>query len=34
MDMMNKMQKVEIGGITFKENDLQNLYGILQRYAS
>lgn len=34
MDMVNKMQKVEIGGITFKSNDLQNLYSILQRYAS
>jgi hypothetical protein len=34
MDMMNKMQKVEIGGITFKENDLQNLYGIIQKYAN
>jgi hypothetical protein len=34
MDMMNKMQKLEIAGITFKESDLQNLYGIMQRYAN
>lgn len=34
MDMMRQMQKFEIGGITFKENDLQNLYGIMQRYAN
>ena len=34
MDMINKMQKVEIGGITFKPNDLQNLYSTLQRHAN
>lgn len=34
MDMMSKMQKLEIAGITFKESDLQNLYGIMQRYAN
>lgn len=34
MDMMNKMQKLEIAGIAFKESDLQNLYGIMQRYAN
>jgi hypothetical protein len=33
MDTMSKMQKLEIGGITFKPNDLQNLYSILQRHA-
>jgi hypothetical protein len=34
MDMMNKMQKLEVAGITFKESDLQKLYGIMQRYAN
>ena len=33
MDMMKKMQKIEVAGITFRENDLQNLYGTMQRYA-
>lgn len=34
MDMMGKMQKLEIAGITFRESDLQNLYGTMQRYAN
>lgn len=34
IDMMAKMQKVEVGGFTFKESDLHNLYSIVQRYAN
>ena len=33
LDMMRKMHQLEIGGIIFKENDLQNLYSVMQRYA-
>jgi hypothetical protein len=34
MDTMKRMQKIEVGGITFNESDLQNLYGIMMKYAS
>jgi hypothetical protein len=34
MDMMSKMQMLEVGGITFRQSDLQNLYGIIQKYAT
>jgi hypothetical protein len=33
-DMMQQLQQVEIGGITFKMADLQNLYSIMQKYAN
>lgn len=33
-DVMGQMKQIEISGITFKENDLQKLYGIMQRYAN
>ena len=33
-DTMSQMKQLEIAGITFKENDLQKLYGIMQKYAS
>ena len=34
VDMMQQLQQLEIGGITFKMSDLQNLYGIMQKYAN
>lgn len=34
MDMMTKMQKLELGGISFTQADLQKLYGIMQRYTA
>ena len=34
MDMMAKMQKLELGGISFTQADLQKLYGIMQRYTA
>lgn len=34
MDMMKQMQQIDIGGITFKEADLQKLYGIMQKYVN
>jgi hypothetical protein len=33
-DMMQQLQQIEFGGITFKMADLQNLYGIMQKYAN
>ena len=33
-DMMQQLQQLELGGITFKMADLQNLYGIMQKYAN
>lgn len=33
-DVMAQMRELEIAGITFKENDLQKLYGIMQKYAN
>jgi hypothetical protein len=33
-DVMGQMKQIEIAGITFKENDLQKLYGIMQKYAN
>jgi hypothetical protein len=33
-DAFANVQQVDVAGITFKESDLQNLYGIMQRYAS
>lgn len=32
-DTLAKVQKLELGGITFKERDLQALYSTVQRYA-
>jgi hypothetical protein len=32
-DVMSQMKQLEIAGMTFKENDLQTLYGIMQKYA-
>ena len=34
MDMMAKMQKLELGGISFTQADLQKLYSIMQRYTA
>lgn len=34
MDMLKNMKQIEVAGITFKENDLQKLYGIMQKYAN
>lgn len=34
MDVFSNMKQIEVGGITFKETDLQNLYGIMQKYAN
>ena len=33
-DAMAQMKQIEIGGITFREGDLQKLYGIIQKYAN
>lgn len=33
-DVMSQLKQLEVAGITFKENDLQKLYGIMQRYAN
>lgn len=33
-DVMSQMKQLDVAGITFRENDLQKLYGIIQRYAS
>lgn len=33
-DVMNQMKQIEIAGITFKDSDLQTLYGIMQKYAT
>ena len=33
-DMFNQIKQFEIGGITFKENDLGRLYSIMQKYAT
>ena len=33
VDAMSMVKKVEICGFTFRENDLQKLYGIMQKYA-
>lgn len=33
-DVMSQMKQLEIAGITFKDTDLQKLYGIMQKYAS
>ncbi len=32
-DVMSQMKQLEVAGITFKLSDLQNLYGIMQKYA-
>lgn len=34
MDMFSNMKQIEVAGITFKESDLQKLYGIMQKYAN
>ena len=33
-DAMAQMKQIEIGGITFRDADLQKLYGIAQKYAA
>ena len=33
-EVMSQMNQLEIAGITFKESDLQKLYGNMQKYAS
>lgn len=33
-DAMAQMRQIEIGGITFRDTDLQKLYGIIQKYAA
>ena len=33
-DVMQNMKQLEIAGITFKNEDLQKLYGIMQKYAN
>lgn len=33
-DTMSQMKQVEVLGITFRETDLQKLYGIMQKYAN
>lgn len=33
-DVMNQMKQIELAGITFKDTDLQKLYGIMQKYAN
>lgn len=33
-DVMAQMRELDIAGIVFKENDLQKLYGIMQKYAN
>jgi hypothetical protein len=32
-DAFANIKQIDIAGITFKESDLQNLYGIMQKYA-
>ena len=32
-DTMSQVKQLEVAGITFREGDLQKLYGIMQRYA-
>lgn len=32
-DTMSQMNQLDIAGFTFKLSDLQNLYGVMQRYA-
>jgi hypothetical protein len=34
MDAMANVQVVTVAGIDFKSNDIQNLYGIMQRFSS
>jgi hypothetical protein len=33
-DTMSQIKQLDVAGITFKENDLQKLYSIMQRYAN
>lgn len=33
-DVMERMTQVTVMGFNFKANDLQNLYGIIQKYAN
>jgi hypothetical protein len=33
-DALAQMRQIEIGGITFRDTDLQKLYGIIQKYAT
>lgn len=33
-DTMSQMRQLDVMGITFKESDLQKLYGIMQKYAN
>lgn len=32
-DVFANIKQIDVAGITFKESDLQNLYGIMQKYA-
>lgn len=34
IDVMGQMKQLDIAGITFKDADLQKLYGIMQKYAN
>ena len=33
-DTMSQMKQLDVMGITFKDTDLQKMYGIMQRYAN
>ena len=33
-DVMGQMGRLEVAGITFRDADLQKLYGIMQKYAN
>ena len=33
-DVMSQMKQIEVGGITFRDVDLQKLYGCVQKYAT
>ena len=33
-DVMSQMKQLDVAGFTFKESDLQKLYGIMQKYAN
>lgn len=33
-EVMSQMKQLEVAGITFRDSDLQKLYGIMQKYAN
>jgi phosphatidate phosphatase APP1 len=33
-DVMNQMKQIEVAGITFRDTDLQKLYGVMQKYST